>query len=89
MKVVKVRHFKSNTSREFLFETPRALKKGDLVLTAPRDGKYENYGVCTANSIEVKKEILEYLQDNNSYRLPLAKIIGKYELTEYKMERSE
>ena len=83
MKIVRVRHFGDNTAREFLFETPRALKKGDLVLTAPKNGKYENFAVCTANSIEVKKEALEYLQPKSEWQLPLAKVIGKYELTEF------
>lgn len=86
MKVVRVRHFGDNTAKEFLFETPRSLKKGDLVLTAPKNGKYLNYAVCTANSIEVKKEALEYLQPRSEWQLPLAKVIGKYELTEFVKE---
>ena len=83
MKIVRVRHFGDDKAKEFTYETPRALKKDDLVLVAPKHGKYENYAVCTTDSIEIKKEILEFLQTQFAWELPLCKVIGKFELTKY------
>ncbi len=83
MKIVKVRHFGDSKSKEFIYETSRALKKDDMVLVAPKHGKYENYAVCTTDSIEVKKEVLEFLQTQGAWELPLCKVIGKFELNNY------
>ena len=78
MKVVKVRHVKDPRATEYLFSTTRSLKKGDIVLCSVKTEK-EDIGICTADSIDIKQDALEYLADNARWSNPLKPIIGKME----------
>ena len=87
MKVVKVKHYERDffgeVEKHFLFETPIKLKEGDIVLTAPKQSKDRDIAICAADNIEISEKILEYLASVSEYELPLAEVIGKYELTEW------
>lgn len=76
MKVVRIRHTGDPRATEYLFSTTRNLKKGDYVLCSVKQDK-EDIGICTADSIEIKKETLEYLSHNSGWTFPLKPIIGK------------
>lgn len=89
MKVVKVKHYEKycyelfDMEHTYLFETPIVLKEGDIVLTAPKQGKYENIAICVSDSAEISQKALEYLEGVGEYALPLAKVVGKYELERF------
>lgn len=78
MKVVRIRHPKDTMATEYLFSTPRALKKGDIVLCLVKDDR-EEVGICTTDSKEISKEALEFLSVNSRYSFPLKPVIGKME----------
>ena len=78
MKVVKIRHLKDNTGREYLFATSKSLKVGDIVLCEVKTDK-EEAGICTSDSKEIAKEALEFLAFDSRYTFPLKSVIGKME----------
>lgn len=77
MIIVTVRHVNDNLAKQYLFESPKHLKKGDYVLVLPKDGRKPKVAVCTADSIVVKKEVMEYLAFDSPWSLPLKRVIGK------------
>lgn len=80
MKIVKVRHQKDLYAKEYLFETPKNLKKGDIVICDTKKCD-EEISICTSDSIEVKKEVLEFLNNQScGWSMPLAKVVGRYDL---------
>ena len=86
MKIVKVRHQKDSYAKEYLFETLRNLKKGDSVICDTRKCG-EEISICTSDSIEVKKEVLEFLETDGRWTLPLKKVVGKFNLDEWSKEK--
>ena len=78
MKVVRVRHIKDTLAKEYLFETKRNLKKGDIVLCSVKTDK-EDVGICTSDSMEISKAVLEFLSYNAGWSFPLKPVIGKIE----------
>lgn len=78
MKVVRIRHPRENTGREYLFATSKSLKVGDVVLCEVKTDK-EEVGICTSDSKEIAKEALEFLAFDSRYSFPLKNVIGKME----------
>ena len=84
MKIVKVRNIpngKYDRVKEYLFQTTHNLKKGDIVHceTVAKNGMV---GVVTADSIEIRKEVLDFLEFDAPWKQPLKNVIGKMEYWE-------
>ena len=77
MNIVRIRHEKNDYAKEYLFETAEPLKKGDMVMCDTVLGNTIGYAIADSN--EINPDDLKYFESLSSYKLPLKRILGKYE----------
>lgn len=79
MNIVLIKH-SENDSKQFLFEVPGdiILSEGSLVCVENKKGKH--IGICTCDSCEVSESLAAAIVRMNGGSLPLAKVIGYYDL---------
>lgn len=89
MKIVTVRYEADSSAKNYLFETKRNIKKGEYVLVNNKGGTYTNVAIATRDSMDIRKEVLEYLEFNAPWKLPLEKVKGKMDLWEEEKKENE
>ena len=85
MKLVVIKHEKSE--RKFLFEVPHDhnVRKGQAVICDTKKGRTEGAAVC--DSFEVTESALASLCDVFGATLPLKKIVGEFCFVEWSSEK--
>lgn len=84
MKVVKVRDLEYTGNPMYdVVETPIPLKEGDIVIAFQEALEETTLMICVRDSMDIKPEILGYLDVVGEYTLPLAKVVGKYKLERF------
>lgn len=89
MEIVIVKH--ENCGTKYVFEVPKneLVKAGDLVLVENKRGKV--LATCMCDSFNIKRDTPEFNAICKGFGVaqPLAKVIGKFDYIEFKVENEE